>query len=464
MAIHWHRLDLRLHDNRGLAQAGTAEPVVPVFVFDRRVLRYGSPRRVAALLEALEGLRAAYRKRGSDLVVASGEPTRVLPDLARAHGRDRVVWNRSYTRLGRQRDEAVETELAAAGFATERVHDRLCHEPGSITTNDGRAYAVFSYFWDKWAERSPPEPTSPPDAAGLAAVDGDPLPSLESLGFDEPDCAGQTVSQAVGRDRLTAFCAGPIYRYEHRRDRPAADATSRLSSHLRWGTLGPRAVRRTVEDARADAPDETAAESATSFLRQLAWREFYTHVLAAHPRVVTANYRSFERPIEWAADPDGLAAWKAGETGFPLVDAGMRQLEAEGFMHNRVRMVVASFLTKDLLVDWREGYRWFRSQLIDHDPANDSGGWQWAASTGTDPQPYFRVFNPTTQCERHDPEGEYVRRYVPELADAPTDVIHEWPSLSRETREQHAPAYPAPILDHQQRRREAIEVFETARG
>jgi len=179
---------------------------------------------------------------------------------------------------------------------------------------------------------------------------------------------------------------------------------------------------------------------------------------------VTDDYRGYEHDIEWRDDPDALAAWKRGETGYPLVDAGMRQLRAEAYVHNRVRMVVAAFLTKDLLIDWREGYRWFRRRLVDHDPANDAGGWQWAAGTGADAQPYFRIFNPATQCERFDPEGEYVREYVPELADAPTDAIHEWPSLDPAEREAAAPEYTAPIVDHGERREAAIDMFERARG
>jgi deoxyribodipyrimidine photo-lyase len=217
-------------------------------------------------------------------------------------------------------------------------------------------------------------------------------------------------------------------------------------------------------DALAAAPSEEAAEGVTEYRRQLAWREFYAHALAARPDVVDENYRPFENEVEWRDDEAELAAWRRGETGYPLVDAGMRQLLSEAHVHNRVRMVVASFLTKDLLVDWRAGYRWFRRRLVDHDPANDAGGWQWAAGTGADAQPYFRVFNPATQCERFDPEGEYVRSHVPELAGVPAETIHEWPDLSPAERTAAAPDYPAPIVDHAARREEAITVFERAKG
>lgn len=183
-----------------------------------------------------------------------------------------------------------------------------------------------------------------------------------------------------------------------------------------------------------------------------------------NPTILTENYKDFPNPLRWRDDPDALTAWKDGITGYPLVDAGMRQLTNEAWMHNRVRMVVASFLTKDLMIDWREGYRWFREKLLDHEPANDVGGWQWVASTGTDAQPYFGIFNSLTQCERYDPNGDYVRTYVPELEAAPTEVIHDWPSLDSETRDSYAPEYYDPIVDHQEQREKAIDMFEHARG
>jgi deoxyribodipyrimidine photo-lyase len=266
------------------------------------------------------------------------------------------------------------------------------------------------------------------------------------------------------RDRLTSFCESDIYEYAERRDYPADDCTSRLSADLKWGTVGIREVYEETTAAKAVAPDDTARESVREFQDQLAWREFYSQVLFFNPGVVTANYKSYDQDISWHEDPEGLQAWKDGKTGYPIVDAGMRQLREEAWMHNRVRMLVASFLTKDLLIDWRRGYKWFRKKLIDHDTANDNGGWQWAASTGTDAQPYFRVFNPTTQGERYDPDAAYVKRYVPELRDVDPSVIHDWPDLSATQRRRAAPDYPAPIVDHGDRRKAAIEMFERARG
>jgi deoxyribodipyrimidine photo-lyase len=213
----------------------------------------------------------------------------------------------------------------------------------------------------------------------------------------------------------------------------------------------------------AEASDEER-ESVAEFQSQLAWREFYTHVLFFNPEVVTENFKSYENEIEWRDDPDELQAWRDGETGYPIVDAGMRQLKREAYMHNRVRMIVASFLTKDLLCDWRHGYAHFREYLADHDTQNDNGGWQWAASTGTDAQPYFRIFNPMTQGERYDPDAEYIAEYVPELRGVDPSVVHSWHECSPLQRRNAAPDYPEPIVDHSERREAALAMFERARG
>ncbi|MFB6299047.1 MAG: deoxyribodipyrimidine photo-lyase [Halobacteriales archaeon] len=464
MPLFWHRRDLRLPDNRGLARAAEQGTVVPVFVFDPNVLKHASPPRVAFMLDALEAVRAAYRQRGSDLLTVRGRPAEQLPLLAATHDVDTVIYNADYSGLARTRDAAVDDALDTAGIETERVQDQLMHAPGSITTNAGDHYSVFSYFWRKWRERPKSDPVATPSAVALADCSGSSLPTQGELGFDDLDATIPPAGTEAARDRLETFCTDSIYQYMDRRDAPAADGTSRLSAHLKWGTIGIREVYERTVAAMAAAPDETAEGSVEEFQSQLAWREFYTHVLRYNPSVVTENFKTYEQPIQWREDPDALAAWRAGETGFPIVDAGMRQLREEAWMHNRVRMIVASFLTKDLLLDWRVGYDWFRERLVDHDTANDNGGWQWAASTGTDAQPYFRIFNPMTQGERYDPDAEYIKRYVPELEDVPVEAIHEWPELSVERRDELAPEYAAPIVDHADRREAALAMFEAARG
>ncbi|AFO58184.1 MULTISPECIES: deoxyribodipyrimidine photo-lyase [unclassified Natrinema] len=465
MIVHWHRRDLRPGDNRGLARAAsTDEPVVPLFVLDPSVLEHASPIRVACLLEALESFRSWYRAHGSDLLVVRGEASTAVPRVATAHDAATVVWNEDYSGLARERDQAVRTALTDEGIAAESVHDAIHHEPGSITPNQGDHYSVFSYFWKKWRDRDKRPPADEPEASDLAAVSGDPIPSLDEVGFDDPEATPPTVTTAAARERVADFCSGPIYEYAALRDYPAESGTSRLSPHLKWGTIGPRELYAATERAAERAASDGDRESVREFQRQLAWREFYAHVLAFNPNTVTEDFSGYDNEIDWHDDPDALEAWKAGTTGYPIVDAGMRQLRADGWMHNRVRMLVASFLTKDLLTDWRAGYAWFREKLADHDTANDVGGWQWAGSTGTDAQPYFRVFNPMKQGREYDPDAEYIREYVPEFADATAEEIHGWHDLEPPERERIAPDYPGPIVDHAERRDRAIALFERARG
>jgi deoxyribodipyrimidine photo-lyase len=462
MRLHWHRRDLRVADN--LALDAVDDETVPVFVLDPTVLDNGAPARVSFMLDALRSLRDAYRERNSDLVVAQGNPVDLLPALADEYGADTVTWGKDYSGLARERDAAVRQALDDAGIDRVAVHDAVHHKPGAITTNAGDPYKVFTYFSKKWHDRSKADPAPAPTADNLAAVSGDDIPTLADLGFDDPEAEIPPAGTAAARDLLTDFCNGDIYRYEERRDYPADDATSHLSPHLKYGTIGIREVYEETEAAKMGADSEGERESVFEFQDQLAWREFYTQVLWDRPDVVTGNYKEYDNEIRWNDDPEALQAWKDGETGYPIVDAGMRQLREEAYMHNRVRMIVASFLTKDLLIDWREGYDWFREKLVDHDTANDNGGWQWAASTGTDAQPYFRIFNPMTQGEDYDPDAEYIREYVPELEGVPAETIHSWHELDLGTRNMHAPAYPAPIVDHSQRREAAIEMFKTARG
>jgi len=462
--LHWHRRDFRAADNRGLSRAAADDEVLPVFVFDEAVLDHGAPPRVVFMLDALDALREWYRERGGDLHVTHGDPSAVLPALAVETGADGVTWNRDHSGLARERDRAVRAALEDDGVAVETVEDALLHEPGSITTGEGDHYSVFTYFWKKWRDREKAAPCDPPEAGALVDHPGADLPTLADLGFDEPEASIPPAGPDAARDRLDAFLDGPVYGYEERRDYPVDGATSRLSPHLRFGTIGVRTVHEAVVAARECAPDEAARDAVEEFRSQLAWREFYAHVLHFNPEVVTENFRSYEHPVEWREDSEALRAWKDGETGYPIVDAGMRQLRAEGFVHNRVRMVVASFLTKDLLLDWRAGYDWFREKLVDHDTANDNGGWQWAASTGTDAQPYFRIFNPMTQGERYDPDADYITEYVPELRGVDPSTIHAWHELDAAERERVAPDYPAPIVDHAARREAALAMFERARG
>ncbi|GAB7008277.1 cryptochrome/photolyase family protein [Halorubrum trueperi] len=496
MELFWHRRDLRIADNVGLAAAADRGKAAGVFVFDPDVLDHASDVRVRRLLDGLAVLRDAYRDRESDLLVARGDPESVLPSLADGLDADRVVWNRDYTGLARERDAAVRRALDSAGIAREAHHDAVLHEPGSIRTNAGDPYSVYTYYWRKWTDRETDPPAATPDSAdfldaealraavgaedgastdartdGGVAADrvavGD-LPAPGDLGFSEADAEVGLAGTEAARDRLDAFLSEAVFAYGKDRDYPSREATSRMSAFLKYGEIGVReayeATERAMETAESSDRPEEHVESIEEFQQQLAWREFYAQVLYHNPEVVTANYKTYEEGIEWRDDSEEIAAWKRGETGYPIVDAGMRQLREEAFMHNRVRMIVASFLTKDLLADWRHGYEHFRERLADHDTANDNGGWQWAASTGTDAQPYFRIFNPMTQGERYDPEAAYIKEYVPEMRGLDADLIHEWHELSTTQRANAAPEYPAPIVDHSERREEALEMYKRARG
>ena len=498
MELFWHRRDLRLTDNVGLAAAADRGDVAAAFVFDDDVLDHASDVRVRRLLDGLAALRDDYRDRGSDLLVARGDPETVLPALADALDADRVVWNRDYSGLARERDAAVRTALNDAGIDREAHHDAVLHTPDSIRTNAGDPYSVYTYYWKKWTDRETDDPASTPEASALvdagslrAAVGPDDsaladggvepgtfavgdLPASADLGFAEPDADVGRAGTEAARERLADFLDEAVFAYEAERDYPAREATSRLSAFLKYGEIGVREAYEATREAMAEAKQQTEGNgdsdddgpvaAVEEYQQQLAWREFYTQVLYHNPEVVTDNYKTYEEGIEWLDDPDEIAAWKRGETGYPIVDAGMRQLREEAFMHNRVRMIVASFLTKDLLADWRHGYEHFRERLADHDTANDNGGWQWAASTGTDAQPYFRIFNPMTQGERYDPEAEYIAEYVPELRGLDADLIHEWHELSPTQRANAAPEYPAPIVDHSERREEALAMYKRARG
>lgn len=465
MHLHWHRRDLRVEDNRALSMGDT---VLPVFVFDDEVLAHAAPPRVSFMCSALESLRESYRERGGDLLIVRGDPREELPRIAEACDADAVVWNRDYSGLAKARDADVRDALDVAEIDHRAFHDALLHTPGSITTNEGEYYSVYTYFWKKWRDRdkdapfdAPDEIVSPEEVVG--EVDGA-IPSLADLGFEDPEGNIPPAGTEAARDLAAKFCERDVYRYDDARDYPARESTSRLSPHLKFGTIGVRELWETTVEAKNDAESANDADSVEEFQGQLAWREFYMHVLDDNPDVVVENFKDYQYDIAWRDDPDGVRAWKNGKTGYPIVDAGMRQLREEAWVHNRVRMIVASFLTKDLLVDWREGYDWYRQKLVDHDTANDNGGWQWAASTGTDAQPYFRIFNPMTQGERFDSDATYIKRFVPELEDVPPKKIHEWNELDPDEREALAPDYPGPIVDHGERREMAITMFENARG
>jgi deoxyribodipyrimidine photo-lyase len=461
--LHWFRGDLRLADNTALAAAASAAGRIGfLFVLDESLLaspRGGAPR-LRFLHGCLERLGAELERRGHRLVVRHGDPRREVPRAAREARAALVSWNRDTSPYAMRRDAAVERALARDGVKLRAAKDRVVFESSEVRTQAGGAYRVFSPFRKAWLARlaeAAPSQTGPLRLpAPLETLAPGALPDLAKLGVGDEDVELPTPGEAAARRRLDAFAGAALGAYARQRDLPGVDGTSRLSPHLRFGTLSPRVCVAMAREVMAREPRQRAG--AAKWLDELIWREFYAAILEEHPHVLEKSFRPEFEGVRWNDDPAAYAAWCEGRTGYPIVDAGMRQLAATGWMHNRARMIVASFLTKDLLLDWRLGERWFLNKLVDGDPASNNGGWQWSASTGTDAQPYFRIFSPVSQGKRFDADGGYVRRFVPELRDVPDDSLHEpWrtPML--------CPDYPAPIVDHAERRRTAVARFEEAR-
>jgi deoxyribodipyrimidine photo-lyase len=461
--LHWFRSDLRLRDNRALdAAAARADALALLFVLDERLLAgdgAGAPR-LRFLAGSLERLAADLARRGQRLLVRRGEPARVVPAVLRELRAERVTWNADHGPYARHRDDAVRRAAERAGVAVEVHEDRVVFAPGVLRTGAGDVFRVYTPFRNAWWRRWAEDPQLPGGALRLPppipGARGDGPPSADALGGgDESD--GPPPGETAALRRLDAFLAGPAAHYARDRDRPDLDGTSRLSPYLHLGAISPRLCFERALAAERDAPP--ARTGIRKWLDELIWREFYVAILASHPHVVTRDFRPEFAGLRWEDDEEGFRAWCEGRTGYPFVDAGMRQLARSGWMHNRARMVVASFLTKDLLVHWRRGERFFAQRLVDGDLASNNGGWQWAASTGTDAQPYFRIFHPAAQGERCDPHGVYVRRFVPELRDVPDRYLHrpwEAPAPPRD--------YPRPIVDHAEARLRALRRFEAVRG
>ena len=462
-AIHWFRSDLRIADNVALADAcRRADALAPAFVMDDALLkahRDAHPR-LRFLHACLHDLAAALEAAGSRLIVLHGAPHRCLPALARACKASLVTWNRDYGPYAKHRDRAVRDALERDGVEVRTYKDRVVFEGGEIRAVHGGIYTVYKHFRRAWWRRfqaDAPRPAPAPALPGeIPEAPADALREPRGRGLRADTTGIPRGGAAPARERLDAFLGGAAHRYHLDRDRPAVAGTSRLSPYLRFGAIS---VRECVRAGLALAAAESAAEEGVrTWIDELVWREFYHAILDAHPRVLDGAFREAGDALEWDDDADRLQAWQAGMTGYPIVDAGMRELAATGWMHNRVRMIVASFLTKDLHIDWRTGERWFMRRLVDSDPASNNGGWQWAASTGADAQPYFRIFNPTAQGERFDPGGEYVRRWVPELEGLAGKAVHRPWTAPLESR-----AYPAPIVDHSRERAVALARFRAAR-
>ena len=467
----WLRRDLRLDDNGALAAAlATCRRVYCAFVFDRAILDpllaagVTADRRVEFIHAAIIELDSRLRRHGAALVVVHASAVEAIPRLASDLGVDMVFAAEDYEPAARERDAAVERALTADGRSFFRCKDQVIFEKSEVVTGAGRPFGVFTPYKNAWLRRLTPSELAPrgsaADLARLAAPPGrHPIPTLESLGFTRSNLAQLKIptGESGGQALFDEF-KSRIDRYDETRNFPAARGPSYLSVHLRFGTVSIRTLARFAADQ-----DSVGAQT---WLSELIWRDFYQMILWHHPHVVDRAYRPEYDAIQWETGPaavDAFAAWCAGGTGYPLVDAAMAQINQTGYMHNRLRMVAASFLTKDLGIDWRLGEQYFARHLNDFDLAANNGGWQWAASTGCDAQPYFRIFNPVTQSEKFDPDGSFIRRYLPQLAGFDAKEIHA-PWLASEARQREAGCvigadYPSPIVDHAVARRRTLERY-----
>jgi len=459
MNIWWIRRDLRLDDNPSLTAAlRDGSGLLPVFILDPRLLEPPAAARQAFLFAGLRALDADLRRLGSRLIVRAGDPVIELPRLMAETHAVAVYAEADVSPYARRRDAQV-----AGAVNLHQIHGLSVHPAEAVRRADGGIYTIFTPFSRAWkalpfSEHTLPAPTAMPPVPGL---DSQPLP-------DTPAPAAFPAGEREARRRLDAFLSGPIDNYADGRNRLDLDGTSVLSPYLRFGMLSARRAAAAALQAARSAPDSAARSGADTWLNELIWREFYQSILFHFPHVLQKAFNPALRQVPWRSAPADLHAWQTGLTGYPVVDAAMRQLAATGWMHNRARMITASFLVKDLLIDWRAGERWFMRQLVDGDPAANNGGWQWTAGTGTDAAPYFRVFNPILQGAKFDPNGEYVRRWVPELATVPDAFIHHpWDMPSAEQRRlgvQIGADYPAPIVDHAAARERVLSAYGASKS
>lgn len=471
--IVWFRRDLRLDDNLALKTAvETDAPIVPLFINEPAPaphLELGGAQKWW-LHKTLEALAAKLNELGADLVLQSGDPLDVLKKVIAETNADAVYWNRRYTPEHIEIDTALKSSLKDDGIDVKSFDGHLMHEPTQVKTKTGGFYRVYTPFWKSFyaardeivrpAIDAPDKLTSGTGVASEKLEDWKLLPT-------KPNWSGGlaetwTPGEAGAHERLAEFLDNGVSQYDDERDLPSTEGTSRLSPHLTFGEISPSRIWHTTLDNAADTTGRT------TFLKELVWREFSYHLLVNTGDLANGNYNAQFDQFPWDENEERLKAWQKGATGYPIVDAGMRQLYETGWMHNRVRMIVGSFLVKHLLLDWRHGERWFWDTLVDADPASNAAGWQWVAGSGADAAPYFRIFNPMTQGEKFDPKGEYVKRFVPELEKVPPKFIHkpwEAPKNILEYADVTLGAtYPHPIVDHQQARTRALDAYQTMRG
>lgn len=467
--IVWFRKDLRLADNRALLAAIDHEgPVIPVYIHDNDVTLQGALGSAQQwwLHHSLQALSGALQTLGSKLVLRSGSSQTALRTLIEETGAKTIFWNRRYEPDGQKLDSQIKADFREEGLEVESFAGYLIHEPSRLKTKTGGPYRVYTPFWR--AIEGGDEPVEPV-AAPKELLSPTTWPKSETVeGWNlmpsKPDWAKEfsdvwTPGETGGQDKLKDFVENALKGYEEGRDFPSRPATSMLSPHLTMGEISPAQVW----DATRSLPSNIASNDISRFRKEIVWREFCYHLLFHFPELNEKNWNSSFDAFQWRSDDSKFEAWTKGMTGYPIVDAGMRQLWRHGVMHNRVRMITASFLIKHLLVDWRKGEKWFRDTLVDADPASNPANWQWVAGSGADASPFFRIFNPILQGEKFDPDGDYVKTFVPELSrlekkfihkpfDAPKDVLKKAGIELGKT-------YPAPLVSHNEARQRALSVY-----
>lgn len=468
LILFWHRRDLRISDNIGIAAARQQSPkVVGVFCLDPNLLERDNvaPARVTYMIGSLQSLQERYAQAGSRLVILHAEPTQAIPELATALNAKAVFWNWDVEPYAKERDHAVTDNLKAKGIEVHNHWDQILHSPHEIQTGSNQPYTVFTPFWRNWSSKSKAQPAESLHAAqGLTAAEQEiaqqigaiALPSAKDLGFHwEPELVIEP-GEAAAQARLEEFSNSAISEYREQRDFPGADGTSQLSAALKFGVIGIRTVWAATIAALENSRSDEVAASIRTWQQELAWREFYQHAMYHFPELATGAYRPALQNFPWDNNEERFQAWCAGKTGYPIVDAAMRQLNEIGWMHNRCRMIVASFLTKDLLINPQLGEKYFYQRLIDGDLSANNGGWQWSASSGMDPKP-LRIFNPASQAQKFDPEAEYIRRWLPELRSIDTELLisGDIPQAERD-----ACGYPQPIVDHKQQQRQFKALYQ----
>jgi deoxyribodipyrimidine photo-lyase len=474
--VLWLRADLRLADNPALQAALTrGGAVVPVYVWSPDEEGDWPPGAASRwwLHQSLRALAGQLRALGARLVIRRGPTLETLRTLAKETGATAVFWNRRYEPAVMARDAKVAEMLRRDGLAVENFNATLLHEPWTIQNQSGRPFQVFTPFWRHCLSQPDPDQPLPAPKSLSAPAKWPKSLALSELGL-EPEINWTAGMRAVWQpgetgatENLRRFLSQAFENYPDQRNRPDVAGTSRLSSHLHFGEIGPRQVWHAVRQMAVRRGLPAAKWRGSQFLAEVGWREFAYHLLFHFPHTPDEPLRPEFIKFPWRKDAAGLAAWRKGTTGYPVVDAGMRELWATGWMHNRVRMIVASFLVKDLLLPWPEGARWFWDTLVDADLASNTLGWQWSAGCGADAAPYFRIFNPTSQGEKFDPRGDYVRRWCPELAKLPDQWIHRPheapPELLRAAGVKWGRTYPRPIVNHATAREAALAAFSEIR-